>query len=77
MIDNIKKSLPQQKRSGSDHFVSELYFQGTENPCTQAGPREHWAAMELHQPMHKRGIGRKKARVVFHSKPLWGLVFHH
>lgn len=32
MIDNIKKSLPQQKRSGSDHFVSELYFQGTENP---------------------------------------------
>ena len=40
-------------------------FQARETPCTQAGPREQWAAECLHCPEYKRGLGGEKARVAF------------
>lgn len=48
-----------------------------ETPCTQAGLKEQGAAEGLHHPRLTRGLGGKKAKVVFQSKPLLGLVLNH
>ena len=56
-----------------EHVWSE--FQAMEPPCTQSGPREHWAADGLHCYKHKYGLGGKKAHVAFQRKPILGIVF--
>ena len=72
-----KKAFSSQIRllNSRENVWSE--FQAIETTCTQAGPREYGAAKEQHRPRHRRGLGGKKARVAFQSKPPLGLVFHN
>ena len=58
-----------------EHVWNE--FQTKEILCTPAGPMEYWVDEGLCCSRHKRGLGGKKTRFAFQSKPLLGLVFHH
>ena len=58
-----------------EHVLNDL--QATETPCTQPGPRGHWASEGLHHPRHRRDLHVKKSMVPVQSEPKLGLMFHN
>ena len=52
-------------------------FQAMETPCTKPVHREHWAAHWLFSPRNRRGLGGKKAGVMFPRKPSLVMVWVH
>ena len=73
----VKRGIFKPNQDSVHRRTSLEWFTNNWHPQTQPGPRDHWRACGLHHLRHRRGLGGKKYRVAFQSKPTLGMVFHH